>query len=190
MTDDAPVNDLARTRTERLHLDLPEPSDAQALHALSSDPRVWTHFPSLRETDPETSVRAIAQWRTGWERDGLGVWIVREAASAPLIGYCGCRIIDGSWWNLGYRFTPASQGHGYATEAARAALDAAHRVRPELPVVAYLVEHNTASAKVAERLGLTIRHRGPEPKHPEPEAVRVVCADRELSAEQLVSVLA
>lgn len=43
--------DLRHVTTERLRLDAPTPDDLQALHEIYSDPRVWTHFPSLRHTD-------------------------------------------------------------------------------------------------------------------------------------------
>jgi RimJ/RimL family protein N-acetyltransferase len=49
--------------------------------------------------------------------------------------------------------------------------------------VAYLLENNRASAAVAEKLGLTLRHRGPDAGNPDPSAIRVVYADRPLPPE-------
>lgn len=68
-----------------------------------------------------------------------------------------------AFWNLGYRFAPEAQGRGFATGLARAAVDAARERRPELPVVAYLLENTPASAAVARKVGLALRHRGPTP---------------------------
>lgn len=87
--------------------------------------------------------------------------------------------------NLGYRFAPEAQRRGLATELARTALATARDTRPELPVVAYLLEHNRASAAVTEKVGLTLRHRGPDAGNPDPSAVRLVFADRALSEEEL-----
>ncbi|GAB2541242.1 GNAT family N-acetyltransferase [Brachybacterium huguangmaarense] len=190
--------DHAYVRTQRLRLDAPRPDDVAALFALESDPRVWTHFPSGRATDPAQSARVISAWREAWAADGLGPWIVRGveddgvpgSPDGPMIGYCGCRVVDGAYWNLGYRFSPAAQGRGYGVEAARAAIEAARATRPDLPVVAYLLEHNTASARLAERAGLVLRHRAPDAGNPDPAAIRLVYADRELTPAELATTLA
>ncbi|MBE8146789.1 GNAT family N-acetyltransferase [Brevibacterium casei] len=64
-----------------------------------------------------------------WERDGLEMWMVRERASGPIIGFCGCDLRGGteaepkgpdSFWNLGYRFSPEAQGRGLATAVSAA----------------------------------------------------------------------
>lgn len=58
-------------------------------------------------------------------------------------------------------------------------------IDPDLPVVAYLLEANAASAEVARRLGLELVDRAPDAGIPDPTAVRLVFADRELTAAQL-----
>ena len=83
------------------------------------------------------------------------------------------------WWNLYYRFDQQVLGRGYATEMGTAALEAARDVAPERPVLAYLVEHNVASRRTAERLGLRLVWRGPDADNPDPDAVRLVFLDRE-----------
>lgn len=83
-------------------------------------------------------------------------------------------------WNLGYRFSPEVQGRGYATELSRRALERAALTAPERPVVAYLLEHNRASAAVALKLGLSLVARRPDEGNPDPAAVRLIFADRGL----------
>ncbi len=92
-------------------------------------------------------------------------------------------------WNLGYRIAADEQGLGYATEVSRAAIARARSVRPNMPIVAYLLEHNTASAHVAEKIGLSLIHRAPDAGNPDPDAVRLVYADRPLTAAELSTVL-
>lgn len=175
-------------RTARLDLHRPSADDAAEVHAILSDPAVWTHYPSLRVTDPAQTDRFLRTRVEAWERDGLGTWIVRERErerdADAVVGFGGCGIAHDAFWNLGYRFTPAVQGRGYATEMASRAIARARILRPELPVVAYLVAHNRASAAVAERAGLTLAHRGPDPGNPDPAVVRLVYADRALSDAQ------
>ncbi|PPF90591.1 N-acetyltransferase [Clavibacter michiganensis] len=168
-------------RTARLDLHRPSPDDAAEVHAILSDPAVWTHYPSLRVTDPAQTDRFLRARTEAWERDGLGTWIVRERHTDAVVGFGGCGIAHDAFWNLGYRFSPAVQGRGYATEMAVRSIARARIHRPELPIVAYLVAHNRASAAVAERAGLTLVHRGPDPGNPDPGVLRLVYADRELS---------
>jgi len=68
-----------------------------------------------------------------------------------------------------------------------AALAAAGKVAPQLPVVAYLLEHNTGSRRTAERAGLQLLWRGPDVGNPDPQAVRLVYADRPVSAAVLTA---
>lgn len=56
-------------------------------------------------------------------------------------------------------------------------------------MVAYLLEHNLASARVAEKLGLSLQQRGPDVGSPDPEAIRLVYADRALSEAQLAAAM-
>ena len=57
---------------------------------------------------------------------------------------------------MAWHLHPDSQGHGYATEAARGTLDRAHAAGlPE--VLALTDEANTASQAVCRRLGLELR---------------------------------
>lgn len=106
-----------------------------------------------------------------------------------MLGQCGCDMKIGTYWNLGYRFAPEAQGNGYATAVSRAAMSRARELRGDLPVVAYLLEHNAASQRVAEKLGMRHQHRGPDPAVADPSAIRLVYADRQLTDDQLAAAL-
>lgn len=173
--------------TARLQLDPPREDDLEELHRIYFDARTWTHLPSGRFADLATTKEALTDWLGDWQREGLGAWVAREAGT--VVGHGGCAVRQSRFWNLGYRFAPEAQGCGLATELARAAVDAAREHRPELPVVAYLLEHNPASAAVAQKVGLTLRHRGPDAGNPDPWAVRLVYADRELSEAELAATM-
>jgi RimJ/RimL family protein N-acetyltransferase len=91
-------------------------------------------------------------------------------------------------WNLYYRLTPAAQGHGLASEMVTAAQAAAADLRPDLPVVASLLEHNLGSKSIAERAGLELAWRGPDSGNPDVTAIRLIYADRPL-ADDLIKTL-
>lgn len=63
-------------------------------------------------------------------------------------------------------------------------------LHPDLPVIAHLLEHNHASSRVAEICQLPLQHRPPAAGNPDPNAIRLIYADRALSSEQLDAALA
>ena len=175
--------------TERLRLSRPLASDLDAVFAIQSDPRVWTHYPSLRHTDSAQSLAMIDRWRRSWAEAGLGSWVARLRDTGEIVGNGGCTLLGGEVWNLGYRIAADHHGHGLATELARAGVARAREIAPERPVIAYLVEHNSASAHVAEKLGLDLVHRGPDIGNPDTSVIRLVYADRPLTSTQLGAAL-
>lgn len=183
-------------RTARLLLDETAAADLGPLHEIYGDERTWRHLPSGRHAGLDETRRVLDRWLTDWRTVGFAAWTVRTAADpSTVIGHGGCAVrggatTGGAFWNLGYRFRPEAHGQGYATELSLAAVEDARAHRPELPVVAYLLEHNLASARVAEKVGLALRHRAPDAGNPDASAIRLVYSDRELTAEQLAATLA
>ena len=193
------MSDLRHVLTPRLRLDAVVPADLDAHHALLSDPGVWRHLPSGVVPDPARTAARIAQDQEHWTRVGLGYWTARLRSDLPgttltagtVVGTGGCAVRAGTeWWNLAYRFTPAAWGHGLAAELVTAALGAARAVDSQLPVIAYLLEHNAESKGRAERSGLSLVWRGADAHNPDPDAVRLVYADRPVDDELLARVTA
>lgn len=134
----------------------------------------------------------MQRWELSWTAVGLGVWTVRTRSDESIIGYGGCAILGtgaAAVWNLGYRLAADEHGKGYATELARAAIARARSTSPDVPVIAYLLESNTSSARVAEKVGFTLVHRAPDAGNPDPAAIRLVYADRALTPAQLQTAL-
>jgi len=169
--------------TERLQLDEPSRLDIAELHRIYADERVWRHFPSLRFTRLEQTSTMLESWLDAWCRDGLGPWILRRPGESTILGNAGCAMRAGLFWNLGYRLHPDAQGHGLATEAAALAVRMAQQMDPDVPVVAYLVERNRGSARVAEKAGLSLVHRCIEAE--DRSTHRLIFADRELDEATL-----
>lgn len=140
--------------TERLELRAVSLDDLDELYTINSDPGVWRHKAEGRHASPATTrewiERAVARWE-----DGLSYWTARLRTDGTVVGVGGVQFMRGSHWNLYYRLATVHWGHGYATELSRAAISAAHRHGPEVPVTAWIHAHNAGSRAVAERLGLT-----------------------------------
>ena len=88
-----------------------------------------------------------------WGAHGVGIWMVRDAGA--VIGLTGIHDRpDGRGLGLRFAFHPASRGHGYAREAAGAALRFAHD-RAGIPrVVAVAREENFGSRTVLGAIGM------------------------------------
>jgi RimJ/RimL family protein N-acetyltransferase len=182
--------------TSRLSLRPVGRRDLDAMASLHADPRVWEHFPSGRHTSIEQTRVYLAERETQWRHDGLGHWTallrvpVGNLAAGDVAGIGGCAVSpNASWWNLYYRLRPEIHGHGLARELCLAAINAARAVDPDRPVVASLLEHNTASKRTAERAGLSLAWRGSDVGNPDATAVRLFYADRALTQLQLRALL-
>ena len=90
-----------------------------------------------------------------------GWWAVTTRSSGVVVGTVALVQVDGGQGpevphEVAWALHPDSQGHGYATEAARGALDRGHAAGLT-EVLALTDERNTASQAVCRRLGLDLQ---------------------------------
>jgi RimJ/RimL family protein N-acetyltransferase len=144
-----------RVLTDRLELRATDPAgDLDELFAIFNDPSGWRYDPAGRHTDRERTRDWLTRAAARFETDGLSYWTVRRRDNPAVIGVGGAQRQRTRAWNLNYRLATNQQGNGFATELGRAAFAAASEVDPAVPLIAWIAPHNTASRKVAERLGL------------------------------------
>jgi RimJ/RimL family protein N-acetyltransferase len=142
--------------TERLILRPFEPErDAEQMLEVYGDPAVMRFIPEdvYRGLD---AVRATLE-RYGREQEtrGFTFWAVVERDGGGVIGDAGFGVFEQTGdVELGYTLRRDRWGRGYATEAARACLEAglAHLDVPR--IVAVVDAENLRSARVAERIGM------------------------------------
>lgn len=138
---------------ENIILTLATEDDVEALVESKMDTALWCYddlIPTDKEaTRKEVTERLSSDWYKQYlirldnpERTVIGElhlhWYVKERES----------------WELGYCISPEHCGHGYATEAANVALTYAFEDWKAHKVVAMCNEHNIASFKVMEKLGM------------------------------------
>ena len=141
-------------RTERLLLREWRDDDIELFAAMCADPRVMEHFPAL--LDREQTAAAVARYRDHWRLNGFGLWAIEVPGSAPFIGFAGLSrpaFMDAV--EVGWRLAHASWGFGYATEAARAAVDYGFQKLGLLEIISMTVPANVRSQAVMERIGMT-----------------------------------
>jgi RimJ/RimL family protein N-acetyltransferase len=94
-------------------------------------------------------------WLVGhWQLLGCGMFVVEERSTGAFLGRVGP--LNPPWWpdvEIAWSLAPGARGRGYATEAARAAIDWSFACLPLGRIVSIIHPGNRASQKVAERLG-------------------------------------
>lgn len=162
--DPVPATELL---TARLRLRGWQDGDLAPFAALNADPEVMRHFPSV--LGREESDRLAARIRQKFAAQGWGLWAVEllpgaavEGAPAPggFLGFVGLNRPEFEapftpCVEIGWRLARGAWGHGYATEAARAALDFAFRWLDLEEVVAFTYQGNLRSRAVMRRLGMS-----------------------------------
>lgn len=144
--------------TPRLRLRPWRPEDLPQFAAMNADPRVMEYFPRvLTSEESERQAAAIAEHV---EKHGFGFWAVEVIGVADFAGFVGISTptFEAHFTpcvEIGWRLAFEHWGHGYATEAARAALDCGFRRFGLEEIVAFTVPANRRSIRVMERLGMT-----------------------------------
>lgn len=166
---------LAELTTDRLLLRAWTDADREPFAALNADPEVMEHFPSvLTRAESDHMVDLIAE---GLTRRGWGLWAVELREDGAFIGFVGLNEVP-----FEAEFTPAVEigwrvarpywGRGYATEAARAALDCAFGTIGLDRVVSFTALSNVRSRAVMERIGLARVGEFDHPRLPEGHQLR------------------
>ncbi len=148
--------------TPRLRLRPIEPRDRVPFVAMNLDAEVMHFFASTFPA--QTSDEHLARYARQLTRDGFSFLTCEHRETGAYLGIVGMQVMHTVVPNLpqpavevGWRLTRAAHGHGYATEAAHAVLHHAFHNHHLPEVVAIIATGNTASRRVAEKLGMTQR---------------------------------
>ncbi len=149
--------DPIELETPRLRLRQWRDEDVESLYAMTSDPEVQAHFPSVQDRDK--SLAMFDKLRELIDEKGWGFWAVEIKAGRKFAGFCGLKEVsfDAPFVpavEVGWRFARDTWGHGYATEAGRASIRFGFDELGLDEIVAFLLPGNRRSAAVCERLGM------------------------------------
>ena len=144
--------------TERLRLRAFRRSDIDDYAALNADPEVMLHVGGT--WDRSRSWRHLAFLIGHWPLGGAGMWAVEQKETGGFVGIVGFSEPEG-WpgFELAVKLARRWWGHGYATEAARAALAHAFNVLQKERVISLVRPENHASIRLVERLGERLEGR-------------------------------
>jgi len=165
--------------TPRLRLRQWQGGDLAPFARMNADPRVMEHFPAPLERAVSDAV--ATRLRDEIAERGWGFWAVEAKDPAGegqgrFIGFTGLRIPAvplpiGPCVEIGWRLAHEDWGRGYASEAARAALDYGFEVLGLAEIVSFTALQNVRSQAVMQRIGMVNRgevfdHPGVAPGHP------------------------
>lgn len=160
--------------TDRLYLREWSDDDANTFAAINADPAVMEFFPAaLDRAQSDAFLRRI---RDNMARDGYGLYALETKADGRLIGFTGLArpAFDAPFMpaiEIGWRLARDTWGEGFASEAAKAAMDRAFGSLGLDALVSFTAEWNLPSRRVMERIGMTrdangdFLHPGIPPDH-------------------------
>jgi RimJ/RimL family protein N-acetyltransferase len=140
--------------TERLVLRRPAPRDQEAIVAF---------YMSERSAYAGGHVPRFMAWKNTaaifghWHLNGFGLWAVTRKCDDTIIGLIGPFYPDG--WpetEIGWLIFDGAEGHGFAYEAAVAALADARSRLGWKHIVSYIAPENARSIALADRLGAVL----------------------------------
>lgn len=145
---------MPRLETARLLLREWRPEDHDNHAAMCADPDVMRFLGG--PVDSNESWRAMALHAGHWMLRGYGTWVLERSSDASFLGRAG--LWNPAGWpgvEVGWTLARAAWGHGYATEAARAAIVWARTTLGVERLISVIHPGNTRSIAVAKRLGMS-----------------------------------
>ena len=144
-------------QTERLRLRQWRLRDYKVFAEMNADPEVMRFFPAPLTTEQSNNMADRIQsliTAKGW-----GLWAVERIADERFLGFVGLHEPTDDFTfspcvEIGWRLSRDTWGHGYASEAAKAALEFAFTQLKLAKVMSFTPLANTRSMAVMERIGM------------------------------------
>jgi len=165
--------------TARLLLRVPELADAEALMGIIWDPEVVEQKQVTLHEPPgglDLALKNTSEMLRQWQERGYGQWSVVEKLTGQVIGCVGFYHPPREWpgVDLGWVFHRSRWGHGFATEAAAAALGWIWGRTQIDHVISLIAPDDLRSIRVATKIGERFERADVDPVHGEPVHVYTI----------------
>ena len=162
---------MSELRTARMLLRRWRDGDRTPFAAMNADPDVMEHFPA--PLTREQSDALVDRIEAHFDEHGYGLWALE--VDGTFVGFTGLvwQTYEASFTpalEVGWRLARGAWGHGYATEAATAAL--ARGLQEVESVVSTTALRNVRSQRVMQRLGMRRELEFAHPRVPKGHPVR------------------
>jgi len=133
-------------------------SDRDPFAAMNADPEVARYLPT--PLDRASSDALVDRIVAHWAEHGFGLWAIERHDDGAFLGFTGLYrpAFEAHFTpavEVGWRLAREAWGQGFATEAARAALEFGFETIGLAEIVSFTVPDNERSRRVMERLGMT-----------------------------------
>jgi RimJ/RimL family protein N-acetyltransferase len=162
-------------QTDRLLMRRWRDADREPFAALNADPETMRYFPAT--LDRAASDSFVDRIESVFDQQGFGLWALEVASTGDFIGFTGLNrkpddVPGAAGVEIGWRLARHAWHHGYATEAAAAALDVAFNRVGLAEIWSFTSVVNEPSQAVMRRIGLTESFRFDHPRIPEGDPLR------------------
>ncbi len=145
-------------RTERLLMRRWRQADRDPYAAMNADPVVMRYFPEI--ADRAASDVSIDWMEVLFDRQGFGLWVLELAETGEFLGFTGLNpmpegVPGAGGMEVGWRLAQHAWHHGYATEAAIAAVGVAFDGIGLDELWSMTAVFNMPSQAVMRRIGMT-----------------------------------
>lgn len=141
--------------TERLLLRPWTLADGQAWFEILSEKDILRYFPNPEPPERFKADAYINHHLAHWIQHGYGHWAVVALGESRIIGWCGLEYLSELHEvEVAYLLSRGAWGRGYATEAARAAVEFGFAKAGLAAIIGLVHPGNAASIRVLEKCGL------------------------------------
>lgn len=156
--------------TQRLLLRRWQARDRAPFAAMCADPEVMRFIGSGNIMTEEQVAADIATYEASWKANGFGQFAVELRQTGQFIGFAGLgdhTLLPryASFTEIGWRISRNVWGKGYATEAAKAAMDFGVDNCGLSDIVSVCQTENIASERIMQTLGLKLDRTGVAPNN-------------------------
>ncbi|MGD7043190.1 GNAT family N-acetyltransferase [Jeotgalibacillus proteolyticus] len=143
-----------RIYTDRLYLRKITFEDTADIYKIVKEHEVGKWLAASKGLSFEETEEYVRKLVEHWNQHQFGVWVVVNQSSVEIIGHCGLRFIEDTQdIEIMYLLSKNHWGRGYASEAARAAIDFANHTLNVNQVAARVRVMNEKSIKTLTSLG-------------------------------------
>lgn len=154
--------EIPSVATPRLLLRPWTPDDAEAWFGILQEDGILRYFPNPRPPAREKADAYIARHRAHWEERGYGHWAVVTPEDGQVVGWNGLEYLpELGETEVAYLLSKRVWGRGYASEAARAAVDFGFEKVGLDMIIGLVHPDNIASISVLKKCGLHFADRIP-----------------------------
>jgi len=147
-------------RTPHLLLRAWTPDDAETWFSIMQEDGILRYFQNPAPPPREKADAYMARHLAHWEQYGYGHWAVVTQDDALIVGWTGLEHLrELGETEVAYLLSKRVWGHGYASEAACAAIRFGFETVRLDSIIGLVAEDNSASIRVLEKCGLRFADR-------------------------------